>query len=51
MRIMSETGLNFTTGAERELARDIKENKCWVALDYENCLKEFHEESNKTVEY
>ena len=44
MKILNESGYNFTTSAEKEIVRDIKEKLCYTALD-------FHEGENARLNF
>lgn len=52
MKIMHLRGHAFSTSAEKEIVRDIKEKLCYIALDYEEELKKAEEsdEIDKTYE-
>jgi actin-related protein len=52
MKLLQERGFTFTTTAEKETVRDVKEKHCYVAQDYEKELKEAssNSELEKTYE-
>lgn len=51
IQILSERGLHLTTGAEREIVKEMKKKLCYVALDFDNELDASKTGSSKEANY
>lgn len=48
---LAEDGYSFSSTAEKEIAKSIKEKLCYVPLDYEEELKSFISNPDKKKEF
>jgi actin len=51
VKLMTETGASFSSSAEREIVRDMKEKTCFAALDFDQAKKEAEQSSTHDVVY
>merc|ERR1712230_150854 len=51
MKILMERGYSFTTSAEREIVRDVKEKLCYIALDFESDMRAAATSADKEKTY
>lgn len=50
-KLLNEVGLNFSSSAEIETIRDIKEKLCYVALDYEAEIQKYNSSTQLISHY
>jgi len=51
MKILTERGHSFTTSAEREIVRDMKEKLCFITEDFDTAMKNAESDSNLEKSY
>ena len=51
MKILSERGHSFTTSSDQEIVRDVKEQLCYVASDFDSEMARTHNEASEDRSY
>ncbi len=51
VKLLTESGGNYTSSAEQEIVRDIKEKTCFVAQDFDAAMKQAKESSSLNMNY
>jgi actin-related protein len=51
MKILTERGNSFTTSAEREIVRDIKEKLCYISTDYDKDIASAESKTDLEKQY
>ncbi len=51
VKLLTESGGNYTSAAEQEIVRDIKEKTCFVAQDFDAAMKQAKESSSLNMNY
>jgi actin-related protein len=49
--ILAESGISLTSSAEADIVKDIKEKKCYVALDFDAEMKAFENDKSKETSF
>ena len=51
VKLLLDRGYSFTTAAEKSIVTDIKENLCYVPLDYQDEIEKFHSKGSPYNSY
>ncbi len=51
VKLLAEVGQSFSSSAEREIARDMKERLCYVAMDFDEEQKAYQDSTSEDKQY